>query len=108
MTTMGPQPATPADLDSMPTGTRFEVALLITGIADNEATGTVLRREETGSYHKTTRVITVRWSTGVPLHMGTPADIKAGGALQARGVLTAADTVTADRLAILTGYAEVR
>jgi hypothetical protein len=105
---MGPQPASPADLDTMPAGNRFEIALLITGIAENQVTGTVLRRDEIGSYHKTARAITVRWSPGVPLYMGVPADIKIGGALQARGVRSDADTVTADRLAILTGYVEIR
>ncbi|HJP78298.1 MAG TPA: hypothetical protein VJ914_28755 [Pseudonocardiaceae bacterium] len=108
MTTMGPQPAGPADLDTMPTGTRFEIALLLTETATNEVTGTVLQRDDDGVYHSTERVVTVRWEPGTPLYMGQPSDIRTGGAFQARGVLSSANTVTADRLAILTGYVEVR
>jgi hypothetical protein len=108
MTSMGPQPADPADLETMPAGTRFEIALLLTGTAANEVTGTVLERDDDGVYHPTNRVMTVNWPPDTPLHMGTPADIVPGGAFQARGVLSDPNTVTADRLAILTGYAEVR
>jgi hypothetical protein len=108
MTTMGPQPAGPADLDTMPTGTRFEIALLLTETATNEVTGTVLERDQDGVYHKTNRVATIRWAPDTPLYMGQHEDIKVGGAFQARGVLSSANTISADRLAILTGYVEVR
>lgn len=108
MTTMGPQPAGPTDLDTMPVGTRFEIALLLTDTATNEVTGTVLVRDDDAVYHNTDRVVTVRWAPDTPLYMGQRSDIKVGGALQARGTLSDANTVTADRLAILTGYAEVR
>lgn len=108
MTTMGPQPAGPADLDTMPTGTRFEIALLLTETSTDEVAGTVLERDEEGVYHHTDRVMTIRWAPGTPLYMGQPSDIRVGGAFQARGTLSSANTVTADRLAILTGYVEVR
>jgi hypothetical protein len=108
MTTMGPQPVSPAELDAMPLDTRMEVALLITTTGRDELTGTVLIRDDAGIYHRTDRPLVVRWPAGTPVYMGQPADVRADGAIQARGVLTEAGTLAADRLAILSGYVEVR
>jgi hypothetical protein len=105
---MGPQPATVSELASAAVGTSFEVALLVTAIGDGRFTGTVLERDGDGVYHRTEGVLPVRWPADAPVVMGSAGDIVVGGAVQARGQVAADRALDADRLAILTGYLELR
>jgi hypothetical protein len=105
---MGPQPATVSQLASAAVGTSFEVALLVTAIGDGRFTGTVLERDGDGVYHRADGSLPVRWPADTPVVMGKADEIVVGAAVQAHGQVAADRALDADRLAILTGYLELR
>jgi len=105
---MGPAPATVAEVTRAVPGELLETALLITAISKDRFTGTVLELGADAGYRCASATLSVAWPASVPVVMGTIDGVIPGAVIQAQGRLTASGRLEPRRLAILTGYIQLR
>jgi hypothetical protein len=106
--TMGPDPASAAEVASAAPGDVLEVAFQVTACHPRWLAGVVVERSADGMYHSTGAGLSVTWPANVPVHMGTASDITPAAIVQAQGRLGPDGRLEPNRIAILTGYVELR
>jgi hypothetical protein len=105
---MGPDPASAAEVARAVPGDVLEVALQVTACHRDWLAGVVVERCADGMYHSTAARLSVSGPAGVPVYMGTATDIIPAAVVQAQGRLGADGRLEPRRIAILTGYIELR
>ncbi len=105
---MGPVPANAAEVTGAAVGDVLEVAFQVAACHRGYLAGTVVERSADGTYRNTGTRLNVCWSEGVPVFMGTAADISPTAVVQAQVRLGPDGCLAARRIAILTGYIEMR
>jgi hypothetical protein len=74
-------------------------------VARDRFTATLLRRDQLGSYHRTTTNVTIQWrNRAAPMQMGNAANLKITAVLQVVGQVEPNRTVLARSVTVLTGF----
>ncbi|MEO7019267.1 MAG: hypothetical protein ABI234_03860 [Ktedonobacteraceae bacterium] len=90
-------------------GTSMSVALEVTSLPTTTLfEGTLLQRNDDGSYSRTSQHVSVQWNPSQSMTMGRSSDIKVGGILQIHGTLGTNTFLTASQIVVLTGYVQIK
>ncbi len=90
-------------------GTSMSVALEVTSLPTTTLfEGTLLQRNDDGSYSRTSQHVSVQWNPSQSMTMGRSSDVKIGGILQVHGTLSTNTFLTANQIVVLTGYVQIK
>ena len=90
-------------------GTNMNVALEVTTMPSSILLeGTLLEKNDDGSYSLTSQKARVQWNPSQSVIMGSSSDVKVGAIIQVRGTLGNNDVLTADQVVILTGFVQIK
>jgi hypothetical protein len=90
-------------------GTSMSVVLEITSLPTTTLfEGTLLQRNDDGSYSRTSQHVSVQWQPSQSVTMGKNSDVKVGGILQVQGTLSTNTLLAASQIVVLSGYVQIK
>lgn len=90
-------------------GTSMSVVLEVTSLPTTTLfEGTLLQRNDDGSYSRTSQHVSVQWQPAQSVIMGNSSDVKVGGILQVQGTLSTNTLLTASQIVVLSGYVQIK